>query len=81
MLGRPIQHFIETRQALDKLRQATLSGEEGDGECELAVIAADGSRDVWRFRAARIEGEIRRYVLTARRKARRRTRSLTEAAS
>lgn len=81
VLGRPIQHFIETRQALDKLRQAALSGEEGDGECELAVIAADGSRDVWRFRAARIEGEIRRYVLTARRKARRRARSLTEAAS
>ena len=81
VLGRPIQRFVETRQALDKLRQAALSGEDGNGECELAVIAADASRDVWRFRAARIEGEIRRYVLTARRKARRRARSLTEAAS
>lgn len=81
VLGRPIQHFIETRQALEKLRQAALSGEEGDSEFELAVIAADASRDVWRFRAARIEGEIRRYVLTARRKARRRARVLTEAAS
>lgn len=81
VLGRPIQRFVETRHALDKLRQAALSGEDGDGECELAVIAADASRDVWRFRAARIEGEIRRYVLTARRKARRRARNLAEAAS
>ena len=78
VLGRPLQQFVETRNALDKLRQAALAGEDSDGECDLAVIAADASRDVWRFRAARIEGEMRRYVLTARRKSRRRTRGLLQ---
>lgn len=80
VLGRPLQQFIETRHALDKLRQAALAGEDSDGECDLAVIAADASRDVWRFRAARIEGEMRRYVLTARRKSRRRARGSTQEA-
>ncbi|ANH05535.1 PAS domain-containing protein [Shinella sp. HZN7] len=75
ILGRPIQHFMETRQALGKLRQAALEGEDGESGCDLTVVAANGSRDVWRFRAARIEGEMRRYVLTARRKAKRKARS------
>lgn len=75
VLGRPFQQFVETRNALDKLRQAALAGEETDGECDLAVIAEDASRDAWRFRVACIEGEMRRYVLTARRKSRRKARS------
>lgn len=81
VLGRPLQQFIETRNALEKLRQAAFAGEDSDGECDLAVIAADASRDVWRFRAARIEGEMRRYVLTARRKSRRKTRGLLQEAA
>ena len=74
VLGRPFQQFVETRNALDKLRQAALAGEEPDGACDLAVIAEDASRDTWRFRVACIEGEMRRYVLTARRKSRRKAR-------
>jgi len=74
VLGRPFQQFVETRNALDKLRQAALAGEETDGACDLAVIAEDASRDTWRFRVACIEGEMRRYVLTARRKSRRKAR-------
>ncbi|QKD15618.1 MULTISPECIES: PAS domain-containing protein [Mesorhizobium] len=78
ILGRSIQHFIETRNAVEKLRRAASDGE--DGECDLGVISADDSRDTWRFRSARMEGEVRRYVLTARRRAKRRTRLLAEEA-
>lgn len=74
ILGRPIQNFVETRNAAEKLRQTALNA--GDGECVLAIVAADESRDVWHFRSALMEGEIRRYVLTARRKAKRRARRL-----
>lgn len=77
ILGRPIQRFIETRNAVEKLRQATL---DDDSELDLGMISADDSRDVWRFRAALMEGETRRYVLTARRKTKRRTRRLAEEA-
>ncbi|MCM2396009.1 PAS domain-containing protein [Rhizobium sp. S95] len=77
ILGRPIQRFIETRNAVEKLRQATL---DDDSELDLGLISADDSRDVWRFRAALMEGETRRYVLTARRKTKRRTRRLAEEA-
>lgn len=78
ILGRPVQHFVETRNATDRLRQAALDGD--DGELDLGMISADDSRDVWRFRSALMEGETRRYVLTARRKAKRRTRRLAEEA-
>ncbi|MGR9263675.1 PAS domain-containing protein [Rhizobium leguminosarum] len=75
MLGRPLQHFVETRNALEKLLQAALEEEEaGESECDLVIISASDSRDSWRFRAARIEGEMRRYVLTARKKPRRKSR-------
>ncbi len=77
ILGQPVQHFVEGRNALVKLRQAASEGDEEDNECDLTMIAADGSRETWRFRAARIEGELSRYVLTARRKTRRRPRVLT----
>ncbi|ATN36769.1 hypothetical protein ACO34A_23560 (plasmid) [Rhizobium sp. ACO-34A] len=77
ILGRPIQRFIETRNAVEKLRQATL---DDDSELDLGMISADDSRDIWRFRAALMEGETRRYVLTARRKTKRRTRRLAEEA-
>ena len=76
ILGRPLHHVVETRNAMDKIRQAAAE----DGECDLAIPAPDESLETWRFRAARIEGEVRRYVLTARRKARRRSRSLVEEA-
>lgn len=76
ILGRPFQDFTETRNVLARLRHAALEGEEGESECDLAMIAADDIRDIWRFRVARIEGELRRYVLTARRKSKRRTRAL-----
>lgn len=76
ILGRPVQHFVETRNAADRLRQAALDGD--DGELDLGMISADDSRDVWRFRSALMEGETRRYVLTARRKAKRRARRLAE---
>lgn len=76
ILGRPVQHFVETRNATDRLRQAALDGD--DGELDLGMISADDSRDVWRFRSALMEGETRRYVLTARRKAKRRARRLAE---
>lgn len=72
ILGRPIQNFVETRNAAEKLRRTALDGDDGD--CVLAIVAADESRDTWHFRAALMEGEIRRFVLTARRKARRRAR-------
>ncbi|MBD9372760.1 PAS domain-containing protein [Rhizobium sp. ARZ01] len=75
-LGRPIQDFVETRNALSKLRHASLEDEDGESECDLTMIAADNGRDIWRFRVAGIEGEMRRYVLTARRKSRRRVRAL-----
>jgi PAS domain-containing protein len=78
ILGRPVQHFVETRNATDRLRQAALDGD--DGELDLGMISADDSRDVWRFRSALMEGETRRYVLTARRKAKRRMRRLAEEA-
>lgn len=77
ILGRPIQRFIETRNAVEKLRQATL---DDDSELDLGMISADDGRDVWRFRAALMEGETRRYVLTARRKTKRRMRRLAEEA-
>lgn len=76
ILGRPIQGFVETRHATEKLRQAAFDGE--DQECDLGIVAADDSRSTWRFRSARMEGEISRYVLTARRKARRRSRPAAE---
>ncbi|PWE53200.1 hypothetical protein DEM27_26390 [Metarhizobium album] len=76
ILGRPIQGFVETRHATEKLRQAASDGE--DQECDLGIVSADDSRSTWRFRSARMEGEIRRYVLTARRKARRRSRHAAE---
>lgn len=75
ILGRPIQRFIETRNAVEKFRQTTL---DDDSELDLVMISADDSRDAWRFRAALMEGETRRYVLTARRKSKRRTRRLAE---
>ncbi|MDQ0322736.1 PAS domain-containing protein [Pararhizobium capsulatum DSM 1112] len=78
ILGRSIQHFIETRNAADKLRHIAL--EDDDGELDLGMISLDDSRDVWRFRSALMEGETRRYVLTARRKTKRRTRRLAEEA-
>lgn len=78
ILGRPVQHFVETRNATDRLRQAALDGD--DGELDLGMISADDSRDIWRFRSALMEGETRRYVLTARRKAKRRTRRPAEEA-
>jgi PAS domain-containing protein len=78
ILGRSIQQFVETRNAVEKLRRAASDGD--DGECDLGVVAADGSRDTWRFRSAHIEGEVRRYVLTARRRTKRRTRHLAEEA-
>ena len=62
----------------ERARQAAADAE--DGECDLAVVSSDQSRETWRFRSAGIEGEIRRYVLTARRKSRRRPRSLVEEA-
>lgn len=79
ILGRPLQQFVETRGAPEKLKHAALDDEDG-GELDLVVIAADDSRDSWRFRSAPIAGEISRYVLTARRRARRRTRRLVEEA-
>lgn len=82
ILGRPIQQFVDGRNALPKLRQTATEGEDGENECDLTMIAADDSRETWRFRAARIEGELSRYVLTARRKTRRRARAaVAEAAS
>jgi PAS domain-containing protein len=81
MLGRPLQHFMETRNAVERLRQAALTEEEtADSECDLVIIAADDGRNNWRFRAARIEGEMRRYVLTARKKSKRRSRPVAEEA-
>ncbi|MGN8154889.1 PAS domain-containing protein [Agrobacterium sp. 22094] len=76
ILGRDLQSFVETRTAIEKVRQAASDGEE----CDLSISAADGSRETWRFRSARMEGEIRRYVLTARRKSKRRARHLGEEA-
>jgi PAS domain S-box-containing protein len=78
VLGRPLQDFVETRNAVEKIRQAAADPE--DMQCDLAIVSSDETRETWRFRSARIEGEIRRYVLTARRKARRRTRGLVEEA-
>lgn len=78
ILGRSLQDFVETRNALEKIRQAAADPE--DMECDLAIVSLDETRETWRFRSARIEGEVRRYVLTARRKARRRSRSLAEEA-
>ncbi|MDR6759139.1 PAS domain S-box-containing protein [Mycoplana sp. BE70] len=78
ILGRPIQRFVETRNAAEKLRSA--ASENEDGECDLAVISADRTKDIWRFHASRLEGEVRRYVVTARRKTKRRPRVLTEEA-
>ncbi|UWU26067.1 PAS domain S-box protein (plasmid) [Rhizobium sp. CB3060] len=78
ILGRPIQEFVETRNATDKLRQAALDADES--ELDLGMISADDNRDIWRFRSALMEGETRRYVLTARRKTKRRTRRLAEEA-
>lgn len=75
ILGKPVDHFVEGRDVAARLRQAAVDGSEEDYGCDLAVTAADGSKEIWRFRAAGIEGEIRRYVLTARRKARRRART------
>lgn len=79
ILGQPIQQFVEGRNALAKLRQAALDDEDGENECDLNMIAADDSREPWRFHAARIEGERSRYVLTARRKSRRRARTILTA--
>jgi PAS domain S-box-containing protein len=76
ILGRPLQDFVETRNASDKIRHA--AADPDDMECDLAIVASDETRETWRFRSARIEGEVRSYVLTARRKARRRARTLVE---
>jgi len=78
ILGRPIQQFVETRNATDKLRQAALDADES--ELDLGMISADDNREIWRFRSALMEGETRRYVLTARRKTKRRTRRTAEEA-
>jgi len=76
ILGRSVQEFVETRHAVDKLRQAALA--EDGAECDLGIILGDipgdGGREVWRFHSARIEGAVSRYVVTARRKPRRRAR-------
>lgn len=81
MLGRPLQQFVETRNAVERLRQEALAEEESAGsECDLIIISADDGRNNWRFRAARIEGEMRRYVLTARKKSKRRSRPVAEEA-
>ncbi|MCF3640300.1 PAS domain-containing protein [Rhizobium sp. TRM95111] len=81
MLGRPLQQFVETRNAVERLRQAALAEEESAGsECDLIIISADDGRNNWRFRAARIEGEMRQYVLTARKKSKRRSRPVAEEA-
>ncbi|MDH6233877.1 PAS domain S-box-containing protein [Mesorhizobium soli] len=80
MLGRPIQQFTETRDAAGRLRRAALAAAD-EAECELVVVTANGAREAWRFRVAMTEGEFRRYVATARRKMRRRTRSAATEAS
>ncbi|MBL0373784.1 PAS domain-containing protein [Rhizobium sp. KVB221] len=74
ILGRSIQQFVESRNALTRLRQAAIAEDDAESECDLIVIAADDIRESWRFRVAHIEGEFRRYVLTARRKTKRRAR-------
>lgn len=79
ILGLPLQDFVRTRNAFPKVRQAALDDE--DGECDLNIVAADDSLSTWRFRAARIEGEKSRYVLTARRKAKSRNRTGRKAAA
>ena len=76
ILGRSLQDFIESRNAVERIRQAAGDGEED--ECDLSVLAPDRTAESWRFRSARIGGEVERYVLTARRKAKRRTRRLSE---
>lgn len=72
ILGRPIADFVETRDAPGKLRRAALAG-AGAG-CDLSIVLADGGRAVWRFHAARIEGAVSRYVVTARQRTRQRMR-------
>lgn len=81
ILGSSIDHFIEGRNIVLKLRHSALDGGTDGNGCDLVVLAADGTKDVWRFRAAGIEGDMRRYVLTARRKTRRKARlAIVEAA-
>lgn len=81
ILGKSIDHFVEGRNTVLKLRHSAIDSGMDGNDCDLVVLAADGTRDVWRFRAAGIEGEMRRYVLTARRKTRRKARpAIVEAA-
>lgn len=79
ILGRSIDLLIETKNATEKLRNAAFS--DLDSELELNVHCANGEKEIWRFRSALMGGESRRYVLTARRKTRRKSRRLAEEAA
>lgn len=66
ILGQPLEGFVSTRHAREALVAAALS--ESEAEVELTL----GAGAVWRMRAAAMPGAPGRYVVTARRKARRR---------
>ncbi|WP_203427441.1 PAS domain-containing protein [Sinorhizobium sp. BG8] len=74
ILGRPFEQLAEMRGAVARLKESAEAEEDEGGECDLSLAGVDGVKEGWRFRVARTEGEFRRYVLTARRKSRRKAR-------
>lgn len=78
LLGTAFDTAIATRHAFDQVSRAAL--EEGGAEVELVPQGAAG-RSAWVFHVARMPDDPRRYVLSARRKARRRRRAGAEAVS
>ncbi|KMO17505.1 PAS domain-containing protein [Methylobacterium indicum] len=75
ILGSSIEQFVDGRGGFLKLLAAAEGGPDEQASCDLQVLTGDGSKEAWRFRVAVLEGDLRRYVLTARPRMRRRSRS------
>ncbi len=81
ILGSSIEQFVDGRGGFLKLLVAAEGGPDELAGCDLQVLTGDGSKEAWRFRVAVLEGDLRRYVLTARPRMRRRARSEAGAAA
>lgn len=78
ILGRPFQSFVETRNVAARLQALALSGDDGETGIDISIVDATGARENWRFHVAATEGEYRRFVLTARRKSRRKSSATSQ---
>ncbi|WP_058599202.1 PAS domain-containing protein [Aureimonas ureilytica] len=75
LLGNSIEQILEGRGAVPKLLSSPEGGLDVREGCDLTVLLTGGNKDVWRFRVAVLEGDLQRYVLTARLQPRRKARS------